>query len=260
MFCLERGFPADLGDLKRKHIEEFILDQLDRFTASTAATRFRCLQQFFRFAAEEDEVSRSPMDGMKPPAVEEKPVPHLSEDDLRLILKACDGKSFIERRDTAIVRLFIDGGLRGGALAGIRLDDLDLDRREVVVHTKGSKTLTVGFGDKTTLALDRYLRLRNRHARSSEEWLWVGPKGRLTDSGIAQMLHRRATTAGIGHIHPHQFRHTFAHRWMAQGGSESDLQNTVGWNSTQMIARYGASAKAERARAAADRLALGDSI
>ncbi len=48
-------------------------------------------------------------------------------------------------------------------------------------------------------------------------------EGRLTDSGVAQLLRRRCAQAGIEPIHPHQLRHTFAHAWLAQGGNEGDL-------------------------------------
>lgn len=200
------------------------------------------------------------MNGMREPQVEVKPVPHLSDDELKLMLKVTEGRSFMDRRDHAIIRLYIDTGMRAGALAGMKVEDVDLDAQQVTITTKGRKTLKPSFGDKAALALDRYLRERRKHNKASDQCLWLGPKGRLTESGIAQMLSRRASQAGLGHINPHQFRHTFAHRWMAAGGAESDLQNTVGWSSTQMIQRYGASAKAERAQAAARRLALGDNL
>lgn len=51
------------------------------------------------------------------------------------------------------------------------------------------------------------------------------------------MLWRRAEQAGIGKIHPHQFRHTFAHTWLAQGGNEGDLVRLTGWSSRDMLAR-----------------------
>jgi integrase len=41
--------------------------------------------------------------------------------------------------------------------------------------------------------------------------------GLLDGNGITQMLERRAEHAGIGKVHPHQFRRTFAHRWLALG-------------------------------------------
>jgi integrase len=81
----------------------------------------------------------------------------------------------------------------------------------------------------------------------------------LTDTGIFQMVKRRGREAGL-ELHPHLFRHTAAHRWMAAGGSESDLMAISGWRSRQMLQRYGASAAQERAIAAHKRMALGDRL
>ena len=60
------------------------------------------------------------------------------------------------------------------------------------------------------------------------------------------MLRRRSRQAGLPDLHPHQFRHTFAHRWLAQGGGETDLMRLAGWKSRAMLQRYGASAAGAR--------------
>ena len=82
----------------------------------------------------------------------------------------------------------------------------------------------------------------------------------MTDSGIAQMLERRCAQAGMDKVHPHQFRHTAAHTWLAAGGSEVSAMRNFGWRSRTMLSRYGASVADERARDEAHRLALGDRL
>jgi site-specific recombinase XerC len=67
------------------------------------------------------------------------------------------------RRDAAILRLFLDTGVRVAEAAGIMLPgDLDLDDQLVIVLGKGRRPRAVPFG-RTALALDRYLRMRAGH-------------------------------------------------------------------------------------------------
>jgi hypothetical protein len=56
------------------------------------------------------------------------------------------------------------------------------------------------------------LRFRGRHDAAEAPPFWLGKKGRMTDSGVRQMLERRCGDAGIPPVHPHQFRRTFARR------------------------------------------------
>lgn len=267
VFLAERGMPRDVAAITREHVESYIEDQLARYKPTTALVRFKSLQQFFRWLVDEGEIGHSPMERMKPPKVATNPPTVLRPDDVKALLKTSSGSTFEDRRDTAIIMTFYDTGLRLSELVNLKLhstevegSDVDLDRQVVYVIGKGSRARTVPIGSKVVKSLDRYERIRAQHADASLPDYWLGRHGAMRQSGVQQMLRRRADDAGLSHLNPHLFRHTFAHSWLSSGGSETDLMQVTGWQSRSMLQRYGASAASERARDAHRRLSPADKL
>jgi integrase len=178
------------------------------------------------------------MEGMRPPQLPEQPIEVVGPERLARLLKACEGRDFTSRRDTAVILLLVDTGMRRAECAGMTLDDVDLDQRMAWVLGKGRRPRAPPIGRKTARALDRYLRVRDEHRLSYLPHLLVGRNGPMTPSGIYQVVHDRARAAGLPAIHPHQLRHAFATSWLAEGGNENELMLVAGWKSRTMIDRY----------------------
>jgi integrase/recombinase XerC len=83
---------------------------------------------------------------------------------------------------------------------------------------------------------------------------------RLEQNGIKIMLRRRGQAAGVANMHAHRLRHTLAHEWQVNGGNETDLMAIMGWESPEMLRRYGRSAAAVRAHNSHRMLRLGNRV
>ena len=111
----------------------------------------------------------------------EKFIPVFSSGELSKLEKACAGRSFTQRRDLTVVAVFRAMGVRLSELAGIVYDaddaqhsDVDLWRREITVRGKGGKARIVRIRHQTAVSLDRYIRVRARHAQAYRPQLWLG--------------------------------------------------------------------------------------
>jgi integrase len=222
-FLTEKGMPTRAEAIAREHLEHFLADEQSRprrrrrgqaqtIAPATVAGTYRSLQQLWRWLVDEGEAPVNPFDRMKPPHVPEQPVAVLADEQLRALLTACKGNEFTERRDTALIRLLVRhrnpllgtprtrsnrSGLRTRCGTGARQGRPGPGCPLRKPHRRGAAPLPATTSPtpppRRGGAVDRYPR----------------PLGQ---AGLRQLLNRRTTAAGIGHVHPHQFRHTMAHR------------------------------------------------
>ena len=270
LWLQERDYPTTIAKIEAHHVEEWIGSILERSKPATAHNRWRGLQRFLNWYATklaDDDPWRSPMRKLRPPRLGKLMPRVLDIGELRAILGTAVGSSFEDKRDNALLRLLFDTGARRHEIAALRYspadpNDRDLDLRRQTIHVlgKGDKDNTIPFSDRTAEAIEDYLRLRKRHAHADEPWLWLGKKGRLTDSGIAQAIRDRGTRAGVPNLHAHDFRHAATHHELAAGMNEADVMAKRGWDSPAMLRRYASTTANARMIEASRKLGLGDKL
>jgi len=102
-WCADTGTPPELT---KANAQAWVADLLDSGAQSTTATTWLgALKRFGAWLAEEDVLPANPIERMSTPKINAKVTATLSDDDLKRLLKTCQGKSLRDRRDEAILRL-----------------------------------------------------------------------------------------------------------------------------------------------------------
>lgn len=258
------GLPKDAETVTADEVRAFIVAQKDSKGLPTAKAAHAYLNVFFNWViAEGERTTFSPVLRADEPHVPKKARKYLTLDEVAALLDVCKGADFLSRRDAAVIRVFIDCGVRLSGLCGIRLEDVDLKGRRIRITLKGGNEHWVPIGAKTAQAIDRYLRTRARHPAADSPWLWLGTtnhaKG-LTNGGVQEMLHRRGEQAGVDNVHPHRFRGSSAHHQLAAGASPDAVRRVLGWKSEVMLRHYTEELADERAREVHARVSPSDRI
>lgn len=278
-----QGLPAGTESVDAPHIQAFLTAESQRtrkvrgrqvpVSADTISVHRRNLRVFFRWLITEGErTAPDPMSRVGEVVVPTKIKSILDHDQLKALLRACEGQGFEARRDTALIHVLYDTAARVSGIAGLRYlpddpdrNDVHLGRRVLRIVLKGRNEHLAPVGRKTAAALDRYIRARARHPQAQfSEFLWLGRSGRetghMTRWGIGAMLERRGRQAGIENLTPHAFRRTGAHDMLAAGMQEGQVMAVAGWKTTAMLRRYTQDLEAERARAAHAQLSPADRL
>ena len=169
-----RGLADDVTTVTANDVRRWLASLQGKVAPSTEYRNYSGLRQFFAWCVREGELDVSPMANVRLPKVPEPRTEMLTREQMRALLADCAGTDLVARRDTAIILLFADTGIRLSELANMTTADLHLRTRVARVVGKGRRDRTMPFGARTAQALDRYLRIRRHHARADRPNLWMG--------------------------------------------------------------------------------------
>lgn len=227
-------------------VRAYLLHFKDHVKPETYHNYQRGIKRYFNWLVSEGIIPVSPMATMKPPRLPKTLIQPFFTDNLRLLISACDTKTFIGIRNKAIILTFLDTGLRLSELANIKIDDVDFNRGIIKVMGKGARERVVALQHKTQKALLHYLVNR----KDKYPCLWVTEEHRpLYSWGIYRMIYRLGKQIGIQNVRcsPHTFRHTFATMCLENGAGEFEVQAMLGHSTLTMTRRYVATLNSEKA-------------
>lgn len=186
----------------------------------TMDSKRRYLSSVFSLLKKHKKISENPMDMVEQIKYKSKIKQPLEDSEVENIKEAIstEKNEMMKARNTAIVQLFLDTGLRVSELSGINIYDINFDKKEIKVLGKGNKERIVLFSDDTYVKIQNYLKHRSIYVVNNkvecdfDEPLFMNKAStkRLKASGIQCMMKVLRKPSGVKRLHCHLLRATTA--------------------------------------------------
>lgn len=176
----------------------------------TKARKIACLRSFYKYLYSIVRlVPENPAIDLESPKKNSRLPVALTLDESKNFLTSINGSN--EKRDYAIITLFLNCGLRLSELISINIDKIKGDTLTVV--GKGNKERTIYLNDVCVRVIEDYLATRQDAKPGHENALFISNrKTRFTQRGVQHMVDKYLNESGLAgkHFSPHKLRHTAA--------------------------------------------------
>lgn len=214
----------------------------------TMDSKRRYLSSVFSLLKKHKKIAENPMDmveQIKYISKLKQPLEKEEIDNIKNVISN-DKNKIVKRRNTAILQLFLDSGLRVSELSSINISDINFDRKEIKVLGKGNKERIVLFSHDTLNEIKEYLKYRNIKIINNKvecdlnEPLFLNKANtrRLKSSGIQNMLKMLRKPSGVHRLHCHLLRSTAATNLAKEGVAIDIIAKYLGHSGLNVIQRY----------------------
>lgn len=230
------GYPWHTGEAVAEYLRRCL--ESDKKDA-TVAGRVRALGVFFNWLEKKGYLKDNPIKKIEKVKVKRTIIKTFSAEQIEALLKEPDRKTFAGYRDYIAMCALLDTGVRLAELLSLKVGDLNLRDRTMLVLGKGNKERIVPFGKRLGRELAEYLSILK--PSDDDHFLFCSVydqklssrtfQDRITEYG------RRANIRGV-RVSPHTFRHTFAKMYYLRTKDLVGLQKILGHHSLEMTQRY----------------------
>ncbi|AND85194.1 tyrosine-type recombinase/integrase [Clostridium tyrobutyricum] len=201
---------------------------------ATLNNYIRNLKVFFNYLVDKKVIKVSPMDGIKMFKNNRIPKSQITTEEYNRLIRYLDTTKFHEFRDYTIIQLLMDTGMRIGECLALKVDDIDLNYRSILLRqeiTKGRKDRYVFYSYIMSKMLKRWLQYKDRYVETDLLFCTKG-HNQLAISNFESNFQKYVKRAKIDkHITAHVLRNNYARRFLLAGGSIFELSKLLGHSS-----------------------------
>lgn len=237
---------TELEDVKPRHLKRLIRDwQVGGKQKNISINgHLARLKVFFRYCIDEEyiDVTANPMERIKNLKEERTIIHTFTDEEVRLMIACCDGKSYTAVRDRLILMILFDTGVRVSELTGILNEDVY--ETNIRIRGKGSRQRSVYISPKVKRQMMKYERLRRerfKHRRQEPYYFLSQTAERIDRSTINKILKNYAEEAKVRdevRVSPHTCRHYYAQAHLRRGLDVYSVSRLLGHSDTDVTSQY----------------------
>lgn len=220
--------------IERERVFGYYLNSLSEFKGATIRRKLSSLKSFYKFLVKENYLDKSPVELLQPPKKAERLPNIIDEKEITAIYQSIDKSTPLGQRNYLIFDLLYSLGLRARELCDLKITNIDLARRQIIILGKGSKERIAILHDKLIAEISYYLTFTRPHLLTKSDLktdlLIINYKGTpLTTRGLRVILNKLIKEAGeYIHLSPHMLRHSFATALLNNGADLRVVQELLG--------------------------------
>lgn len=206
-------------------------------SSTTIQTYIRALRSFLTWCYQQEYIPVNLSEKFRLPKAQRKAIDVLTDSEVRRLLFCFNLRYLVHLRNYCMCSLMLDSGLRLHEVVTLTIEHTHLPEGYIIVDGKGNKQRVVPLGMNTRKFLFRYLSRRPGCASTDRVFLMSNLEP-VTDATLRQMFRKLKKRSGIPRLRAHLLRHTFATRYLENGGDMYALQQILGHTSLEMVKKY----------------------
>jgi integrase/recombinase XerC len=236
-FIKNEELASDLIDVTRERLGRHYLSFLDakNYSKKSIARKISSLRTFYDYLLLNKHIEINIFLQLETPKIPKKLPKIINDDEIEMLFKSIDQSNPLGYRNYLILEMLFSLGLRASELVSMTIKDLQLDRKQVLIHGKGKKDRYVPLHSKLIEALRHYLTyirpiLLSKGPNVNELYIFINYKGtQLTVRGLQLILKNIIIKSGeTFKISPHMLRHAFATTLLNHGADLRVVQELLG--------------------------------
>ena len=199
------------------------------------------LRGFYKYLANEGIVKTNVFSLVNGPKRSKKLPSYFEYNELEELFNVPDTRTPLGQRDSLILEMLYATGVRVGELVNIKVGDIDLGRRNIIILGKGNKERFVTYGEYCEDILKTYLNTGrvSLNVKQSDYLFLNNNGGQLTDRGVRFILDKLIQKTSLNkNISPHMIRHSFATHLLNEGCDLLTVQKLLGHESIKATQIY----------------------